>query len=140
MSDFFLIFTILSIPIFILLFVRQIKRKKVAYSFTFLQRFKSQSLKQILLKVIHLFYDIIFDLLIALMLALIFSNIVISFGESNKVAFVIDGSYSMMKTDINGSTAFEKAILYYYSHRSIYKSHDLYGATFDIKKAKSKIV
>lgn len=140
MSDFFLIFTILSVPIFILLFVRQIKRKKVAYSFTFLQRFKSQSLKQILLKVIHLFYDIIFDLLIALMLALIFSNIVISFGESNKVAFVIDGSYSMMKTDINGSTPFEKAILYYYSHRSIYKSHDLYGATFDIKKAKSKIV
>lgn len=140
MSDFFLILTILAVPIFILLFVRQIKRRKVAYSFTFLQRFKSQSLKQIFLKIIHLFYDIIFDILIAIILALIFSNIIIYINQSNKVAFVLDGSYSMMKIDSNGITPFEKAVLYYYSHKTDFKSYDLYAAVFDANDAKSKIV
>lgn len=140
MNDFFLILTILAVPIFILLFVRQIKRKKVAYSFTFLQRFKSQSLKQIFLKIIHLFYDIIFDILIAIILALIFSNIIFYLNQSNKVAFVLDGSYSMMKIDSNGVTPFEKAVLYYYSHKNDFKSFDLYAAVFDLDNAKSEIV
>lgn len=140
MNDFFLIFTILIIPIFILLFVRNLKRKKIFYTFTFLDRYKNQSLKQIFLKIIHLFYDIIFDILIATVLALIFSNILIDIGYSQKVAFILDGSYSMMKTDLNGVSTFEKAVSYYYNQKSKYKSYDLYAAVFDIDSCSSRIV
>ncbi|MFN3411466.1 MAG: hypothetical protein ACK4YF_04840 [Exilispira sp.] len=140
MNNFFLILTILFIPIFILLFVRQIKRKKIFYSFIFLRRFRSKSFKQILLKILQLFYDIIFDILIAIVLTMIFSNILISFNFSNKVAIVLDSSYSMMKVDSDGNTPFEKAVMYYYTHKNEYKSYDLYAAAFDINRSKSKII
>lgn len=140
MNNFFIILSILLIPIFILLFVRQIKRKRVSYSFTFLQRFKSQSFKQILLKLIQLFYDIIFDITIAIILSLVFANLIININISNRVACVIDGSYSMMKTDINGISPFDKAVLYYYTHKNNYKSFDIFAATFNEKNCKSEIV
>lgn len=140
MNNFFLILTILFIPIFILLLVRQIKRKKIFYSFTFLRRFRSKSFKQILLKILQLFYDIIFDILIAIVLTMIFSNIFISFNFSNKVAIVLDASYSMMKVDSDGNTPFEKAVMYYYTHKNEYKAFDLYAAAYDINKSKSKII
>ncbi len=140
MNNFFIILSILLIPIFILLFVRQIRRKRVSYSFTFLQRFKSQSFKQILLKLIQLFYDIIFDITIAIILSLVFANLIININISNRVAFVIDGSYSMMKTDINGISPFDKAVLYYYTHKNNYKSFDIFAATFNEKNCKSEIV
>lgn len=140
MNNFFIILSILLIPIFILLFVRQIRRKRVSYSFTFLQRFKSQSFKQILLKLIQLFYDIIFDITIAIILSLVFANLIININISNRVACVIDGSYSMMKTDINGISPFDKAVLYYYTHKNNYKSFDIFAATFNEKNCKSEIV
>lgn len=140
MNNFFIILSILLIPIFILLFVRQIKRKRVSYSFTFLQRFKSQSFKQILLKLIQLFYDIIFDITIAIILSLIFANLIVDLSISNRVAFIIDGSYSMMKIDINGIAPFDKAVLYYYTHKNDYKSYDIFAAIFNEKSCKSEIV
>ncbi len=140
MSDFFLFLSFLIIPIFILLFVRRLKRKKVYYSFTFLERFKSQSFKQILLKLFQLFYDIIFDFCIAIIIALILSNIFISFSFNNKTAFIIDASYSMMKVNINGITQFEKAVNYYYAHKNDYPSFDIYAGIFDYKAGKSKLI
>jgi hypothetical protein len=139
MVDFFILLTILIVPIIILLYIRQTKRKKVSFSFLFFKDYEKRTFKQILIKFFQLFYDVIFDIIIALLIAILLSGIFGNFMQSRKNAVVFDGSYSMTNNTQDGSTILEKGIQYYFANKDNFEKHDIYLVAFDINKVKTRL-
>lgn len=139
MADFFILLTIFIVPIVILLYIRQTKRKKVSFSFLFFRDYEKRRFRQILIKFFQLFYDVIFDIIIALLIAILLSGIFGNFMQSRKNAVVFDGSYSMTNNNQDGVTVLEKGIQYYFANKDKFERHDIFLVAFDIHKVKTRL-
>jgi hypothetical protein len=95
MSSFITVFSLLLLPILILLIVRVRRRQRIVYTHTFLLNLGDRRLKEFLLRTFQLYYDVAADLLLALLLALVLSGVLDL--SPRRIAVCLDGSYSMTR-------------------------------------------
>jgi hypothetical protein len=98
MIEFLGTLALLLVPVLLILIVRLRRRQKLRFSHTYLRSFQDNRLRDFLFRSFQLYHDVLFDLLLAVVLALLLSGLV---GERspNRVAVVLDGSYSMLQAE-----------------------------------------
>jgi len=135
MLEFVSIWLLLSLPVFLLLFVNLRGKQRLVYTHTLLSDFQDRTLGDFLFRTFHLYYDIILDLILALLTALFLSGLLGS--AADRTAVCVDGSYSML-LGAPGETPLNEALSR--SCEEEFESADLYLLAFDPDRGRSRLL
>jgi hypothetical protein len=134
MLDFLSLWLLLSLPVFLLLFVNLRGKQRFVYTHTLLSDFQDRTIGDFLFRTFHLYYDIILDLILALLTALFLSGLLGS--AADRTAVCVDGSYSML-LGAPGETPLNEA--FRRSAEEEFAGADLYLLAFDPARGRSRL-